>query len=459
MMLMNISYPPAQIYYMTEHYTPFETKFPVLDKLLEDYARQKFHFIIGGLNGLCAEDITITDDCGNIIKNVTWKPLQSYAVAEDSDVISSDGRLSINSSKSVFLCTEAEYYPYEYTLSLKLDSTNGWFYFGLSVSGAEDSVILGSGYEYNYKSVIFIVPEKSSNRISFWDVQSKREWVINRTDFEWGKVHSLQIKKTAAGNQFFLDKEPIADMGNDILPHSHPFYELSYVYDGSGVMQVNGEEYTCTENTFIITKPNEIHSFKGGENCRLICLSFFYDNSLGFFSQTFYNSSKVVRRIITQLDYELKQRPYCFEDVSYKYLMYLIITVLRTQKKLSISALEQTVSQISDKLCGPIDSKMLADNSGYSYHHLRHLFKQYAGLSLNQYVESVRVSRAMYLLRNTNKPVSEIAENNGFGSMPKFKRSFAKITDMQPCNYREREYSALSLFETADAAYEKSQKI
>lgn len=445
---MTGNYPSAQIYYMNEHYTPLAPKFPVLDKLLEDYPEHKFHFIIGGLDGLCTEDITLTDSRGNKVSDVVWKPIERFAPSDGADFGFSDGSLSVNCNSSVFACTEAVYSPYEYTLSLKLNSAKAWFYFGLSVSGAEDNGILEGSYEHNYKSVMFIVPEKSSNRISFWDVQNKREWVINRADFNWGAYHSLGVKNTKEGNQFFLDGEPIADMGNDIPPHSRPCYELSYIYKGSGVMEVDGTEFSCSENTFIVTKPNEIHSFKGGAGCRLIYLGFFYDNSLGFFSQTFYDPSPTVKKLIVQLDYELKQRSCGFEEISGEYLKYLIITLLRAQKKINISVLDKTVAEISDKLCENIDPKMLLGNLGYSYHHLRHLFKQYSGLSLNRYVESARINRAMYLLRNTNQTIGEVAVNSGFDSMPKFKNSFVKITGMLPRVYRERECAALSLFDS-----------
>lgn len=455
---MNQSYPFAQIDFMDELFTPYPKTFPILDRLIEKSGAKKYHFIIGGYEGLCAEDIALYDSHGNTVNDVIWKPLRNFEVSANSISHSSDGKISINSDKSIFLCTEAVYSPYDYKLSLKLDSAKEWFYFGISVSGHEDSTVLGGDYEDNKKAVLFIVPEKRSNRISFWDVEKEREWIVNRTDFDWGGTHTFEIKKLNAENQFILDDKPITTMGNEIAPHSHFCYELSYVYSGSGVIQVNGTDYFCPENSFVLTKPNEIHSFKSSSACRLICVGFFYDISQGFLNQSLYDFSKVIRKIITQLDYELKLTPKHYKCVAYEYLKLIIITLLRTQNPIDTPVLDKAVLEILSNLSENIDSKKLASDLGYSYHRFRHLFKQYSGLSLSQYTVSLRIHHAMYLLHNTKNSIQEIARISGFNSVPKFTNAFLSITNTTPHCYRKMNDSALVLFNTAAIPSKSSEQ-
>lgn len=446
---MNNSYPFAQIDFMSEHFTPYPQTFPVLDKLIEKSNVKKYHFIIGGYEGLCAEDIVLIDSHGNTVNDVIWKPLQHFELSANSISHSSDGKISINSDKSIFICTEETYSPYGYKLSLKLNSAKEWFYFGISVSGPEDSTILGSSYQDNKKAVLFIVPEKRSNRISFWDVEKEREWIVNRTDFDWGGTHTLEIKKSSAGNEFIVDDNPIAPMGNEIAPHSHFCYELSYIYSGSGIIRVNDTDYFCPENTFVLTKPNEVHSFKSNSACRLICVGFFYDISSGFLNHGFYEPTTEIRKIITQLDYELKLTPKHYESVAYEYLKLIIITLLRIQNPINTPVLDKAVSDILSNLSENLDLKKLAGDLGYSYHRFRHLFKQYSGLSLNQYTVSLRIHHAMYLLHNTKNSIQEIARISGFNSVPKFTNTFLSITNTTPHCYRKMSDYALVLFNNA----------
>lgn len=68
--------------------------------------------------------------------------------------------------------------------------------------------------------------------------------------------------------------------------------------------------------------------------------------------------------------------------------------------------------------------------------YLCRLFKKLHGLTLGEYITSVRVNRAAAMLEASNDKISDIAAQCGFGSDSQFTRSFKKTAGTSPQEYR-----------------------
>lgn len=66
------------------------------------------------------------------------------------------------------------------------------------------------------------------------------------------------------------------------------------------------------------------------------------------------------------------------------------------------------------------------------------LFRQYTGWTFKEYVLKEKMSVARQLLTNTNLSVGLIASRLGFDNFSHFSKTFKKITDMTPQEYRRR---------------------
>lgn len=78
----------------------------------------------------------------------------------------------------------------------------------------------------------------------------------------------------------------------------------------------------------------------------------------------------------------------------------------------------------------------LAKALNLSESRLRALFKAAAGIPLGGYIQNYRLNRAMALLRTTDLPIADVAEEAGFGSPQTFSRIFKKETGQTPRKYR-----------------------
>jgi len=102
-------------------------------------------------------------------------------------------------------------------------------------------------------------------------------------------------------------------------------------------------------------------------------------------------------------------------------------------------ALLRSVNRLlSEWRARPVATADLAEGLGMSVSRLRALFKETAGVPLGRYILNYRLNRAMSLLRTTDLPIAEIAEEAGFGSPQAFSRIFRQKTGDSPRNYRQR---------------------
>lgn len=89
------------------------------------------------------------------------------------------------------------------------------------------------------------------------------------------------------------------------------------------------------------------------------------------------------------------------------------------------------------------DSRMtqhyLAQRMKLSRSYFSKCFKDLIGMSFQDYIREIRISRAMTLLLQTSKPIADIAEECGFLDHRYFSRQFRERTGMLPSEFRHHQ--------------------
>ena len=86
----------------------------------------------------------------------------------------------------------------------------------------------------------------------------------------------------------------------------------------------------------------------------------------------------------------------------------------------------------------PLDVPTLARIAYVSEAHFIRTFRATFGETPNRYLQRRRVERAMYLLRSTDRSVTDICMDVGFTSLGTFSRVFRDIVGEPPSAYRQR---------------------
>ncbi len=84
----------------------------------------------------------------------------------------------------------------------------------------------------------------------------------------------------------------------------------------------------------------------------------------------------------------------------------------------------------------PLDLRALATLACVSESHFVREFKATFGETPHRYLQRRRIERAMYLLRATDTPVTDICLAVGFASLGTFSRTFADVVGCSPSRFR-----------------------
>ena len=98
-----------------------------------------------------------------------------------------------------------------------------------------------------------------------------------------------------------------------------------------------------------------------------------------------------------------------------------------------ISYLDKNISEVFDAL-------EVADHFHLSYGYLAKLFKNELGMTMSEYVNSVRIRNASFDLLETDLSINEVAQKHGFASPKAFYKEFKKVYHMTPRQYCKQSF-------------------
>ncbi len=102
------------------------------------------------------------------------------------------------------------------------------------------------------------------------------------------------------------------------------------------------------------------------------------------------------------------------------------------------SLIQKALTCISTDLTADLSLSSLANHLSVNASYLSSQFKKELGVSLTDYVNNSRISRAKQLLLETDLPIKSIAEQCGVADVYYFGRLFKKITGTSPTAYRKK---------------------
>src|SRR3954471_1049115 len=84
----------------------------------------------------------------------------------------------------------------------------------------------------------------------------------------------------------------------------------------------------------------------------------------------------------------------------------------------------------------PLDVRAVAAVAHCSEAHFSRSFRAAFGETPHRYLQRRRVERSMFLLRETDRSITDICFDVGFGSLGTFSRTFREIVGETPSGYR-----------------------
>ena len=237
--------------------------------------------------------------------------------------------------------------------------------------------------------------------------------------------------------------------GDNVLPHAHSGYEIILYVNGAGTVSVGNEELPYTDLSVCLIPRRKVH-FEHTDRTTDVLTCVLYTDYFSIEEPVVLSGSKYAVAIgkLLPLLGELYDRSRAglwkagekaAEDLLYK-ISYVTSHLLQLKqnenKKLSNVIIANTKKYILTNWRSDINYSFLAENVGYSYERLRHLFTETTGISLKQYHLGIRLTHAKEYLRSSEARIRDIAVKCGFKSSEQFINHFKKRMGMTPKHYR-----------------------
>lgn len=235
------------------------------------------------------------------------------------------------------------------------------------------------------------------------------------------------------------------------LPHLHKEIEIVYVEKGKMVAFADENVCTVEEGNLYISFPNQIHYYQHGEDCRFRVLIVTPDMFFGIREQLHGNLPDSNRVALDKddpaKDYILKISSIAGDAPLTEYVGWFNLLMTRIMPKLKLVPVPMsdhtTLHSILEFCSTHYSEELSLDYVAGSLHlsrcYVSHLFSKKLSLGFNDYVNMLRTREACYLLQYTDKKISDISEEVGFGSIRSFNRAFLKNIGVTPAEYRKNQ--------------------
>lgn len=235
--------------------------------------------------------------------------------------------------------------------------------------------------------------------------------------------------------------------------HSHDFYELVYVMDGSCEHKINDRTHTMGSGDFVFLMPGDIHSFAGqSENLRLLGLSIGAEEFRKFeklYGEEFARMLSKKTRILNYGHFSAKSASLLLEEsgtINKDYISKIVLTYFINRFSELILSRENVLPENLSYAFGEIKKEenlieglpALIRLSGYSHTQLSRIVKKYFNKNPHDYIKELRLQAAYNKLAFLGKKTEDVCYSVGYRSMSHFIRVFKEKYGISPSELRKQ---------------------
>lgn len=220
-------------------------------------------------------------------------------------------------------------------------------------------------------------------------------------------------------------------------------YEFLYTTDGCGIVEIGGNEYTCTPGSAILIDCRKYHYLHTYPGCTWSYkhMHFTVADGLDYlvtkavtFASKLESAEKYVDIIMEQLLYNQLNAPYLINKHIFDMLTEMATYELVAQNNTMSNKMDIVAKYIQKNYSKNITIEELSGMIYVSPFHFSRQFKTHFGESPYQYIMRVRINKAKILLLQ-NRDIDFIVEACGFGTPSNFYRRFKTATGATPTKF------------------------
>ncbi len=254
-------------------------------------------------------------------------------------------------------------------------------------------------------------------------------------------IAKREVRNYAASTRVWVGKYK----NSHNLLHWH--YDCELLYVESGVIDIfcDKKGHRLTDGGLLYIDSGQVHYMRAVDpETRLIVIIFDYDLVKNFLGDVRLASAEIagkypIEPLYRELRELLQKRPPYFGVEAACKVVELVLSIFRREQIVPRGKIDTTshrFKELLDDISERCEYYTFGDAASFmnmSEAYFSRYFRSMAGITFSQYLNYVRVNRAISLLRGENAPSStEIADRCGFGTIRNYNRMFRALTGYAP---------------------------
>lgn len=249
--------------------------------------------------------------------------------------------------------------------------------------------------------------------------------------------------------------------------HHHTFFELVYILNGTAIHHLEEHTVSLRAGDYFIIDPGSKHCYRDTQNLELInclflpeyidralvdcpSLASLLSNKVMRFGvpmdihaadRILHDSDKSVGRLIRKMEQEYADKRVGHMELLRCWLTEILVhavraTEERSQAKNQHDVTEQVVAYLHQNFVEPLSLESISKRFGYTPQYLSSLFHKQTGMTLQMYLQRLRIEEACRLMEQKSMSVAALAQAVGYTDTKHFSKVFRKHKSVSPREYK-----------------------
>ena len=247
--------------------------------------------------------------------------------------------------------------------------------------------------------------------------------------------------------------------------HQHIYFELIYVLQGSAVRKMADAQIPVTAGDYYVSDPYSAHGYENTQDFEIISCLFLPEScdtalkdcpsisgllshqilrfgvavDMPIADRVLHDTDGSVRRLFKKMDREYTECATGYMEMLRCYLIQALVCAVRACEEMSSNhAVTAVMKHLKEHYAEPLSLNTLSQLAGYTPQYLSSLFSHEVGISIQEFLQRLRVEEACKLLAQTGLPTAEVSVAVGYQDTRHFSKLFRRFQGISPKEYRKR---------------------
>ena len=246
--------------------------------------------------------------------------------------------------------------------------------------------------------------------------------------------------------------------------HQHKYFELVYVLRGKATRKLSDAMVPVSAGDYYVANPRSAHGYENLQNLEVIhclflpehinqaledcpsissllsnrILRFGVPMDIPIADRVLHDVDGSVRRIIKSMEREYAEHRTGYMEMLRCYLTQVLVYAVRaSETSFPHEAVTKIMEHLKSHYSKALSLEELSRLVDYTPQYLSSLFSNEVGMSIQEFLQRLRVEEACKLLTNTTLSMAEIAAAVGYQDTRHFSKIFRRYQTISPKEYRK----------------------